>query len=134
MSLSSSIAEAKGSVSSDLTRRRYPCEAAASHSLRVGVGARRFRSNRLPACPGREACTSGMSSALARRQPFGYGYDAAHNTYVDMVANGIIDPAKVTRAALENAASIAALVLTTETLVTDIPEKNPAPMMDPEAY
>ncbi|MBI4497248.1 MAG: chaperonin GroEL, partial [Chloroflexi bacterium] len=58
-----------------------------------------------------------------RRLPAGQGYDAARDEYGDMLGKGIIDPAKVTRAALENAASIAAMVLTTETLVTDIPEK-----------
>jgi chaperonin GroEL len=51
-----------------------------------------------------------------------YGYDADADEYGDMLKKGIIDPAKVTRTALENAASIAALVLTTETLVTEIPE------------
>jgi len=51
-----------------------------------------------------------------------YGYDAANDTYGDLLKAGIIDPAKVTRSALENASSIAAMVLTTETLVTDIPE------------
>ena len=51
-----------------------------------------------------------------------YGYDAATGEYCDLFEHGIIDPAKVTRAALENAASIASLVLTTETLVTEIPE------------
>ncbi|HZP57643.1 MAG TPA: chaperonin GroEL [Dehalococcoidia bacterium] len=51
-----------------------------------------------------------------------YGYDARNEQYVDLLKTGIIDPAKVTRSALENAASIAAMVLTTETLVTDIPE------------
>ena len=50
------------------------------------------------------------------------GYDAAADTYGDMVALGIIDPAKVTKAALENAVSIAGMVLTTNVLVTDIPE------------
>ena len=56
------------------------------------------------------------------------GLNAATGEYVDMVKAGIIDPAKVTRAAVQNAASIAALVLTTECLVADKPEKNPAPM------
>ncbi|MSO60130.1 MAG: chaperonin GroEL [Ilumatobacteraceae bacterium] len=56
------------------------------------------------------------------------GLNAATGEYVDLVKAGIIDPAKVTRAALQNAASIAALVLTTECLVADKPEKNPAPM------
>ncbi|MCS7001568.1 MAG: chaperonin GroEL, partial [Dehalococcoidia bacterium] len=55
------------------------------------------------------------------------GYDALRDEYGDMVAKGIIDPAKVTRSALQNAASIATMVLTTETLVTDIPEKNTTP-------
>jgi chaperonin GroEL len=55
-----------------------------------------------------------------------YGYDAATDTYGDMLKKGIIDPAKVTRTALENASSIAALVLTTESLVTEIPSSAPA--------
>ncbi len=59
----------------------------------------------------------------------GYGYDALKGEYVDMVTRGIIDPTKVTRFALQNAASVAALVLTTESLVADLPEKNPAPAM-----
>jgi chaperonin GroEL len=50
-----------------------------------------------------------------------YGYDAKHNKYVDMISEGIIDPAKVTRSALQNAASIAGLILTTEAIITEIP-------------
>jgi chaperonin GroEL len=57
-----------------------------------------------------------------------YGYDALADVYGDMYEKGIIDPAKVTRSALENAASIATLVLTTESLITDLPEA-PAPQM-----
>jgi chaperonin GroEL len=53
----------------------------------------------------------------------GYGFDALKGEYGDMFAKGIVDAAKVTRSALQNAASIAAMVLTTETLITDIPEK-----------
>ena len=61
-----------------------------------------------------------------------FGYDAAIDEYGDMLKKGIIDPAKVTRTALENAASIAALVLTTESLVTEIPSEAPAmPMGGP---
>ncbi|MDO8615196.1 MAG: chaperonin GroEL [Dehalococcoidia bacterium] len=61
-----------------------------------------------------------------------FGYDAAAEVYGDMLKKGIIDPAKVTRTALENAASIAALVLTTETLVTEIPSEAPGmPMGGP---
>lgn len=55
----------------------------------------------------------------------GYGYDAAKETYGDMIKAGIVDPAKVTRSALQNAASVAAMVLTTESLVTDIKEETP---------
>ena len=54
-----------------------------------------------------------------------YGYDAAGDKYGDMVEMGIVDPTKVCRSALENAASVSAMVLTTESLVADIPEKNP---------
>ena len=53
---------------------------------------------------------------------FNFGYDAANNEYVDMLAAGIVDPAKVTRSALQNAASIAAMILTTECIVVDKPE------------
>ena len=55
-----------------------------------------------------------------------FGYDALKSEYGDMFKKGIIDAAKVTRSALQNAASIAAMVLTTETLVTDLPEKKQA--------
>jgi chaperonin GroEL len=57
------------------------------------------------------------------------GYDAASDTYGDMLEKGIIDPTKVTRSALQNAASIAGLLMTTEALVTELPEKEAAPMM-----
>ena len=56
----------------------------------------------------------------------GYGYDAAKEVYCDMIPSGIVDPVKVTRSALQNAASVAAMVLTTESLVTDIKEPAPA--------
>ena len=59
-----------------------------------------------------------------------YGFDAANDKYGDMIAMGIVDPTKVCRSALENAASVAAMVLTTESLVADLPEKNP-PMPAP---
>ncbi len=55
-----------------------------------------------------------------------YGFDAYNGKYVDMVEKGILDPTKVTRSALQNAASIASMVLTTESLVTDIPKPEPA--------
>ena len=62
----------------------------------------------------------------------GYGYDALKNEYCDVASRGIIDPTKVTRSALQNAASVAAILLTTESVVADIPEKQPAaPAADP---
>ena len=56
-----------------------------------------------------------------------FGYDAARDEYTDMIERGIIDPTKVTRSALQNASSVAAMVLTTESIVTDIPAPEPAP-------
>ena len=58
----------------------------------------------------------------------GYGFDAYKEVYCDMMASGIVDPTKVTRSALENAASVAGTLLTTEALVADKPEP-PAPAM-----
>ena len=63
---------------------------------------------------------------IRRSKKIGYGFDAADNTYGDMLQKGIIDPTKVTRCALQNAASVAAMVLTTESLVCDIPKPEPA--------
>ena len=62
----------------------------------------------------------------------GYGFDAYKEEYCDMVSSGIIDPAKVTRSALENAASVSAMVLTTESLVADKPEPPAAPAANPD--
>ena len=59
------------------------------------------------------------------------GYDVIRDEYIDMVKGGVIDPAKVTRGALENAASIAAMILTTEALITDVPVKESAPAQPP---
>jgi chaperonin GroEL len=68
-----------------------------------------------------------------RKGKAGHGYDALNDKYVDMFAAGIVDPAKVTRSALQNAASIAAMVLTTEAVVTEIPEKKEStPGMPPD--
>jgi chaperonin GroEL len=68
----------------------------------------------------------GVVAEKVRSLTAGQGLNAATGEYVDMVAEGIIDPAKVTRSALQNAASIAALFLTTEAVVADKPEKAPA--------
>jgi chaperonin GroEL len=61
-------------------------------------------------------------------KPYGYGYDALRGEYTDMFKAGVVDPVKVTRSALQNAASIAAMMLTTETLVCEKPEKKEAMM------
>ncbi len=63
---------------------------------------------------------------IRRNGKNGYGFDAFKEEYVDMITAGIVDPAKVTRSAIQNAASVAAMVLTTESLVTDIKEEAPA--------
>jgi chaperonin GroEL len=64
---------------------------------------------------------------LKRTNKPNYGFNAQTEEYVDMIEAGIVDPAKVTRSALENAVSIAAMVLTTESLVADEPEPPKAP-------
>ena len=71
----------------------------------------------------------GKPMAIRREGKVGYGFDAQNEVYGDMIAAGIVDPAKVTRSALQNAASVAAMVLTTESLVADKKEENPAPAM-----
>ena len=82
------------------------------------------------------ASNAGMEGAIlaekVKAAKVGIGYNAAEDKYEDMIAAGIVDPAKVTRSALQNAASIAALVLTTEAIVGDEPEDKPAmPPMPP---
>ena len=64
---------------------------------------------------------------IKAKKSVSYGYDAAKDEYADMLERGITDPTKVTRSALQNAASVAAMVLTTESIVTDIPAPEPAP-------
>ena len=66
---------------------------------------------------------------IVRSRKVGYGFDAYNEQYVDMIPAGIVDPTKVTRSALQNAASVAAMVLTTESLVADIKEEAPAAAM-----
>ena len=76
------------------------------------------------------AANAGAEGAIVaervKNEKPGVGYNALTGEYVDMVASGIIDPAKVTRSALENAASIAGMILTTETLVVEEPEEEEA--------
>ena len=78
------------------------------------------------------AANAGLQGAVILDKVYGsdeanFGYDAAKDVYGNMIKMGIIDPTTVCRSALENAASVASMVLTTESLVTDIPEKNPVP-------
>jgi chaperonin GroEL len=83
----------------------------------------------------RIAVNAGLEGSViveeVKRRKVGEGYDAAKGEYADMVERGIIDPLKVTRSALENAASIATMIMTTETLVTEVPEKEKAPATPP---
>ena len=71
-------------------------------------------------------------NTVAGNENSNFGYDAANDTYGDMITLGIVDPTKVCRSALENAASVASMVLTTESLVADIPEKNPPMPASPD--
>src|SRR5262249_8621698 len=83
----------------------------------------------------RIAVNAGLEGSViveeVKRRKAGEGYDALRGEYTNMVDRGIIDPLKVTRSALENAASIATMIMTTETLVTEIPEKQPAAAAPP---
>jgi chaperonin GroEL len=85
----------------------------------------------LPAPLKRIAENAGQNGAVVaervKEKDFNVGFNAANNEYTDMIAAGIVDPAKVTRSALQNAASIAGMVLTTECIVVDKPEKEKAP-------
>ncbi len=78
---------------------------------------------------------AGLEAALivenVRNGKGAYGYNVATGEYTDLVKAGVLDPAKVTRSALQNAASIAGLLLITECMVTEIPEKKEAPMPNP---
>lgn len=88
-----------------------------------------FRS--LPAPMKQIAKNAGLEGEVVadkcRNKPFGFGYNAATDKYEDLLKTGVLDPAKVTINALENAASIAALVLTTEVLITELPKKDQQP-------
>ena len=83
------------------------------------------------------AANAGVEGAVILNEVAGsdnanFGYDAANGVYGDMIELGIVDPTKVCRSAIENAASVASMVLTTESLVADIPEKNPPMPASPD--
>jgi chaperonin GroEL len=81
------------------------------------------------------ADNAGLEGALivqeVKKRKGNEGYNVATGEYVDLVKAGVVDPAKVTRSALQNAASISGLLLTTEALITEVPEKEKAPAMPP---
>ena len=83
------------------------------------------------------AANAGVEGAVILNEVAGsdnanFGYDAANGVYGDMIELGIVDPTKVCRSAIENAASVSSMVLTTESLVADIPEKNPPMPASPD--
>ncbi len=84
------------------------------------------------------AVNAGLDGAIiaerALREKEGVAFDAQRLEWVDVVKSGIVDPAKVTRSALQNAASVASILLTTEVAVSDVPEKTPAPAAGSEDY
>ena len=94
-------------------------------NIMIGAGAKVLGS-----CTIGDNCKIGAGSVVLEKikssRKVGYGFDAYKEEYCDMIASGIVDPAKVTRSALENAASVSGMVLTTESLVADKPEP-PAP-------
>jgi chaperonin GroEL len=82
------------------------------------------------------ASNAGMEGAVVlgkvrESKETNFGFDAGSDEYTDMISAGILDPAKVTRTALQNAASISGLMLTTEALVSEIPEEEKAPAGPP---
>ena len=94
-------------------------------NIMIGAGAKVLGS-----CTIGDNCKIGAGSVVLEKikssRKVGYGFDAYKEVYCDMIGAGIVDPAKVTRSALENAASVSSMVLTTEALVADKPEP-PAP-------
>ena len=73
----------------------------------------------------------GVRREAAAKKNKNIGYNVLTDKYTDMIKAGVIDPVKVVRGALENAASIASMILTTDVLITDVPEKDKAPAMPP---
>lgn len=101
-----------------------------NHDIRTGM---HIVNNSLTAPLGQISFNAGADASVivhkVRNGEQGIGYDAAKNEFTDMIKNGIIDPLKVVRSALESAVSIAAVLLTTESAVTSIPEENKEPAM-----
>ena len=111
------------------------CNAIESLSLKdeEAVGATIVR--RAIEAPLRQLCeNAGVEGSLVVQEVLknsgGYGYNVATGKYEDLIKAGVVDPTKVTRSALQNAASVAGLLLTTECMITDLPEDKPAPAPD----
>jgi len=68
---------------------------------------------------------------ILEKDQYAYGYDAQTGDYVNLVSKGIIDPTKVVRTALQDASSVAGLLITTEAMVAEVPKKQSPPMMPP---
>ncbi len=103
------------------------CDAASNEDEKTGMG---IVAKAVEAPLRQLAANAGREGALivenVKTNPDGHGYNVATDTYEDLIASGVVDPTKVTRSALQNAASISGLLLTTECLITDIPEKEEA--------
>ncbi|MEM1083055.1 MAG: chaperonin GroEL [Verrucomicrobiota bacterium] len=100
------------------------CSAASNEDEKTGMG---IVAKAVEAPLRQLAANAGREGALivenVKNNPEGHGYNVATDTYEDLIASGVVDPTKVTRSALQNAASISGLLLTTECVVTDLPEK-----------
>jgi chaperonin GroEL len=103
------------------------CSSAANEDEKTGMG---IVAKAVEAPLRQLAANAGREGALivekVKTNSEGHGYNVATNTYEDLIASGVVDPTKVTRSALQNAASISGLLLTTECLITDLPEKEKA--------
>ena len=103
------------------------CDAASNDDEKTGMG---IVAKAVEAPLRQLAANAGREGALivenVKTNKDGHGYNVATDTYEDLIASGVVDPTKVTRSALQNAASISGLLLTTECLITDIPEKEAA--------
>jgi chaperonin GroEL len=100
------------------------CSVAANEDEKTGMG---IVAKAVEAPLRQLAANAGREGALivekVKNNPEGHGYNVATDTYEDLIASGVVDPTKVTRSALQNAASISGLLLTTECVIADIPEK-----------
>ncbi|MFC7337824.1 chaperonin GroEL [Haloferula chungangensis] len=103
------------------------CDAASNADEKTGMG---IVAKAVEAPLRQLAANAGREGALivekVKNNPEGHGYNVATDTYEDLIASGVVDPTKVTRSALQNAASISGLLLTTECVITDLPEKEEA--------